>query len=293
MPRNPLVTIICLCYNHAEFLIESLNSTKNQTYGPIQVIICDDFSQDNSVDLIKDWIKNHDAQFIENKTNLGNTKTFNNALRYAKGEYIVDLATDDILLPNSVESQVSKFQTSKYKNLGVVFSNIERVDAKGDHISFFYELNEDGTAKEKPETGDIYCRLLHSFYLSATSMLIKTDVLKALGGYDENLAYEDVDFWFRSSRIYEYDYVDKVLVKKRILSNSLSSNFKRRDRINLGKSTYLICKKAFYLNTSKEEHKSLQNRVIYELRLALKNRDAETAFRFFYLMSRLQLNILF
>ncbi|CDF80232.1 glycosyltransferase (GT2) [Formosa agariphila KMM 3901] len=291
MLRNPLVTVICLCYNHERFLIEALESIKNQTYGEIQIIITDDASQDNSVQLIKHWIKNNDALFIENKTNIGNTKSFNTALQHAKGEYIVDLATDDILLPNFIESLVSKFKTSKYKNLGVVFSNVELIEENGAHKYYLYPINNDFTAKTKPVTGNIYSRLLHSYFLSSASILMKTDVLKLLGGYDENLMYEDVDFWFRSSRIYDYDYVDKVLVKKRVVSDSLGTNFKKKNRRKFGESTYIICKKAFNMNEKKSEHKALQNRVIYELKLALKNRDLVTASHFLSLAFKIQLKI--
>jgi len=42
----------------------------------------------------------------------------------------------------------------------------------------------------------------------------KKSVYDALGGYDENLAFEDLDFWIRASRVYEFDFIDAVLIKK-------------------------------------------------------------------------------
>jgi hypothetical protein len=115
-------------------------------------------------------------------------------------------------------------------------------------------------------------------------MLIKKEVFNKLKGYDENLSYEDLDFWFRSSRLYEYDYSDEVLVKKRVSENSLSSNFYNRKGIDLARSTYTVCKKAYYLNKSKPEHKALENRLVYEIRLALKNRNFIIAFKFLWLL---------
>lgn len=293
MIENPLVTVICLCYNHESYLIESLNSVLNQSYPNIEIIIADDYSSDNSVSLIKNWIGNKNIPFIQNKTNIGNTKTFNSAFKFSKGDFIIDLALDDVLYPTSIEDRVNKFNTTKYKNLGVVFSNIELIDEAGNHISYLYELNEKNEAIKKPKTGNIYKDLVHSYFLNATSMLIKTEVLKKLDGYNEDLSYEDVDFWFRSSRIYDYDYVDKVLIKKRQVKNSLSSNFKRKSGKHLANTSYKNCKMAFKLNQNKEEHKALINRVVYELKLAFNNKHYKLAFYHFFLFLRIKIEIFF
>jgi hypothetical protein len=102
--------------------------------------------------------------------------------------------------------------------------------------------------------------------------LIKKSVFDSLGGYDETLAYEDLDFWIRASRIYEIDFIDEVLVKKRTVINSLGSNFnKKKHKINI--STYKILKKAFDLNRSKIEDLALQKRVHYEIINSFKNRS--------------------
>ena len=58
MQKNPLVTVICLCYNHAEFVVESLNSVVNQNYKAIELIILDDCSTDDSVTIIENF---HDS----------------------------------------------------------------------------------------------------------------------------------------------------------------------------------------------------------------------------------------
>ena len=81
MQENPLVTIICLSYNHEKFVVETLNSVVNQNYSPIELIIVDDYSTDATKSIIEDWLLSHsDVRFIANEVNLGNTKSFNNAL---------------------------------------------------------------------------------------------------------------------------------------------------------------------------------------------------------------------
>ncbi|WP_278009104.1 glycosyltransferase family 2 protein [Flavobacterium gyeonganense] len=116
MQNLPLVSIICLCYNHEQFVVESLNSVLNQNYENIELIIADDCSTDNSKQVIQEWLKNHaGVTFVSNETNLGNTKTFNKVLQLAKGDYIIDLATDDILLTDCVEKQINTFLNSEKK----------------------------------------------------------------------------------------------------------------------------------------------------------------------------------
>ena len=130
MQENHLVTVICTCFNHQDFVIESIKSVLNQTHKNIQLIVVDDFSQDNSVLVIEEFLKlNTEILFIKNKQNIGVTKSFNNAMTFAKGIYFVDLACDDVLLPNCIENQLSVFYNSKFQNLAIVYGNAAFISA--------------------------------------------------------------------------------------------------------------------------------------------------------------------
>lgn len=278
MQNNPLVTIICLCYNHEAYVVESLNSAVGQSYFPIELIIVDDYSTDSSKTIIKNWLeKNPEIQFIANETNLGNTKSFNKALKLAKGEYIIDLAADDILLPNCVSFQIDAFQNSNYKNLGVVYGNVELISENGVFDSYYFPINNHKKIIENRITGDIYQSVLSGGNsICSVSAMIKKTVFDHLQGYDETLAYEDLDFWIRASRLYEFDFIDKSLVQKRIVTNSLGSDFfKKKDtrakKINY--STYLILKKAIALNQTRAEDLAIQKRVHHEIIHTLKIND--------------------
>ncbi len=280
MQQNSLVSVICLCYNHSDFVIESLQSVINQSYKNIELIIVDDCSNDNSVAVIKKWLKNFsEIQFIANDKNLGNTKAFNKAVQFAKGEYIIDLAADDILLPNCVILQVEKFEKSKYKNLGLVYGNCENIYENGGFDSYYFEVDSNKKVIEKRITGDIYKTVISTGKgICSVTALIKKDVFDAIGGYDESLAYEDLDFWIRLSRNYEVDFIDEILVQKRILTTALSTNFiKKHSKIN--RSTYKILKKTITLNRNREEDLAVQKRVHYEIILAYKNRNIQLLFK--------------
>lgn len=270
MQDNPLVTIICLCYNHEDYVVESLNSVINQSYPSIQLIIVDDCSNDSSKAIIRTWLKkNPEIQFIANETNLGNTKSFNKALELAKGEYVIDLAADDVLLPNCVTLQMNAFENSPYKNLGVVYGNVELISENGSFDSYYFPVNNQKKAIENRITGEIYQSVLSGGNsICSVSAMIKKTVFDRLQGYNETLAYEDLDFWIRASRLYEFDFIDEPLVQKRIVANSLGSDFFKKNDSRAKKinhSTYLILKKATALNQTRAEDLAIQKRVHHEI----------------------------
>ncbi len=274
MQENPLVSIICLAFNHEKFVVETLNSVVEQNYQPIELIIVDDCSTDNTKLVINNWLLTHpEVQFIVNEVNRGNTKSFNNALKFAKGEYIIDLAADDLIVPNGIELQINAFQNSKYQNLGVVYGNAEIINEDGSFNSYYFPVDADGKVISKRVTGNIYSSVLSTGdSICSVSALFKKSVFDFLEGYDETLDYEDLDSWIRASREYEFDFIDEVLVKKRTVTNSLGSNFyKKKHRINV--STYKILKKALKLNRSKIEDLALQKRVHHEIIHSFKYRS--------------------
>ena len=274
MQENPLVSVICLAFNHEKFVIETLESVIQQNYQPLELIIVDDCSLDTTKSVIKNWLTAHpEVPFIANEINIGNTKSFNNALKLANGEYIIDLAADDLLLPNGIQLQIEAFQKSTFKNLGVVYGNAEIINEDGSFDCYYFPVNENKKTISKRPNGNIYTSVLSTGNsICSVSALIKKSVFDSLGCYDETLAYEDLDFWIRASRVYEFDFIDEVLVKKRTVINSLGSNFnKKKHKINV--STYKILKKAFDLNRSKIEDLALQKRVHYEIINSFKNRS--------------------
>lgn len=298
MQHKSLVTIICLCYNQEKYVVESLFSAIHQDHPFIEVIVVDDFSTDNSREVIQKWLVDYpEIQFIANETNLGSTKSFNKALKLAKGDYIIDLACDDILLPNCVSLQLKAFQESKFKNLGIVYGNAELINDDGKFYSYYFPVDSNKKTIEKRATGDIYLSVISGGNsICSVSSMVKKSVFDALNGYDENLAYEDLDLWIRASRIYDFDYIDEILIKKRISITSLGTHFfikndARSRKINY--STYLIIQKAIAFNRSKTEHKAILKRMHFEMILAFKTADYNLFSKYILLEIKQRFRILF
>lgn len=288
MQNFPLVSVICLSYNHEAYVVEALNSVINQTYPNVELLIADDCSTDNSVEVIQNWLENHpEVDFLTNEKNLGNTKTFNQLAKKAKGEFIIDLAADDILLPNCVENQIKTFQNSKFKNLAIVYGNLIEIDENGNFIENYY------TEEDYPESGDIYKMVVgRTTKICSVSSMIKKSVMEKLGYYDENLAYEDLDLWIRTSRDFDFEYIPEILAKKRVLFNSLSSHFLMENNLRakkLNASTLKILVKAFHLNRTKEEHKALLGRIRFEMYKFIKARNFNLLFKLFLLEIKVRL----
>ena len=135
MPQ-PLVTIICLCYNHERFLREALDSVLAQTYANLELIVVDDMSTDNSVAIIQEYTRKYpQLNFISTGKNVGNTKAFNLGWRASKGEFVIDFATDDVLLSERVEKQVEAFSKVD-QSYGVVYSDAEYINDNSEHLYY-------------------------------------------------------------------------------------------------------------------------------------------------------------
>ena len=277
----PLVSVICLCYNHGRFVKEAIESVSLQTHPRIQLVVVDDASTDNSVKIISESIRNRpEVTFLALPRNLGNCQAFNKGFAASTGSFIIDLAADDILMPNRIEAGITAFASigSEY---GVHFSDAELIDEAGNHIGFHSDRFPHGSIPE----GDIYKDLIYRYFINSPTMMMRRTVLEELGGYDESLAYEDFDFWIRSSRECKYGYSADALVKKRMLKNSMSKDQFRRNSIQLI-STFRVCEKIFELNRTIDESKALSQRIRYEMKKAISLGEWYLALRYFKLLLR-------
>jgi len=273
--KQPLVTVMCLCYNQARFVAEAIQSVFNQTYNPIQLIVMDDGSTDRSAEIITQSLKDRsDVLFVRHSENVGYTKTLNEAISLAKGEWIIDLAADDVLLPNRLEEGI-RLMTERGEKYGVHFSDAEMISETGQSI----RKHSDRFPHDSIPQGDIYQALINRYFVSSPTLMFRKEVIQAIDGYDENLAYEDFDFLMRASRQFLFCYSSLVLIKKRVVAGSMSDHQFQRGSAQRW-STLKVCEKIATMNRTREEHLALKARLRYEIRLSLQVFDFPLAIAF-------------
>lgn len=282
----PLVSVICLCYNHARYIKEAVESVVTQTYSNLQIIVVDDASTDGSVNEILKLKEQHPLlELVLLKKNLGNCKAFNVALQIAQGKYIIDFATDDVMVSKRIENQVSHFETQP-ENVGVVFTDATYIDEEGKVIRNHFEYLFKKKLISHIPTGEVYRNVVSTYFIPSPTMMTRRTVFVTLGGYDENLTYEDFDFWVRSAREFKYCFLNERLTLVRKVSHSMSTRLYVPGDKQLY-STYLICRKVQRLNRDEGDKKALVKRVRYEFRQSVLSENFPEAYNFFVLLKEL------
>ncbi|HAS40998.1 MAG TPA: glycosyl transferase family 2 [Microscillaceae bacterium] len=302
--QSPLVTIICVCYNHEKYVAEAIESVLLQTYANIQLIVVDDASSDGSCRVIEDVLDGvrvssltektksssfklqNEPIFIRNDQNLGNCVSFNIGLAKARGKYIIDLSADDVLLDDRVEKQVAAFEKLG-EEYAVVFTNALNINEAGAVQGYHYVVDQAGKSKVEVPQGNVYQEVLKHYFICTPTMMMRTQIVKEMGGYDETLSYEDFDFWVRTARHHLYYYLDEVSTMKRSVRNSLSSKFYRKNYLSHLESTLKVCYKALAQNTSQEENASLAHQTYYFLRLAFYMQHFDLVKGYYQLLQKL------
>ncbi|HEX5171147.1 MAG TPA: glycosyltransferase [Cyclobacteriaceae bacterium] len=283
MKELPLVSVVCLCYNQSRWLDEAVMSVLNQTYKNVQLIIVDDASTDDSVTKIKRLKDAYPSiEIILSAKNRGNCAAFNEALKKVTGDFVIDFAADDVMMPTRIERQIEFFKQLD-SSYGVVFTNAEYIDATGRFIRNHYDYLFQRKLLSKVPQGDVYRDVLSTYFIASPTMMVRKEVFDKIGGYDEALAYEDFDFWVRSSRIFKYRFLDESLTKVRRTGLSMSSGWYKVGDRQLH-STYLVCCKAIHLNRDEDDVSALLKRVRYEMRQSVFSENHDEAHLFYELL---------
>lgn len=225
----PLVSIVAICYNHAKYLVETLDSIRYQTYPNIQLIIMDDCSSDNSVDIIKNWIEKtkYPCVFVIHPENKGLCKTINEALTLCNGVYYQAIACDDILLEYKIEKQVAILENNA--SIPLVCSNFQEIDEQGNIITNKYFSDE----FKFPQDPTMAILTGSRITIHSPTVLLRKDVFKEVGNYREDILQEDFDMWLKISAKYKIEYLHDVTVKYRVLPDSLSRDKNKINRLRL------------------------------------------------------------
>ncbi len=210
---NPLISVVVISYNSSEYILDVLESAKTQTYQNIELIVSDDKSTDNTIDIAKEWIEKNKDRFVRTEVlvpehNTGTAANYNRGLFASEGEWIKFIDADDIMFPNCLEDNVE--YVSKTPDAKVVFSDIMYFeDATKPSNKHFVSEKEKGFFEL-----DAYNQLmilLKKNHMPPSSMFMHARLLKD-NPYDERYKLlEDAPKWIDlTNKGYKLYYFDKV-----------------------------------------------------------------------------------
>ncbi len=226
MCKLPLVSVLVPSYNHEFYIEECLNSIINDDYPNKEIIIFDDGSSDNSVSIVKAWINENETNFsgrilLRTCQNKGLTKTLNEMIKEASGEFITLVASDDYLLSGGINKRVDYLL--KHKDQLAVFADCMVVDKQGNVLSKsgISEFHK-GRKKYLNDKYLLKYELIFRWCVPGPVFLARKKVYEEVGFYDEKLIVEDWDFYLRMSKSNVLGFLDATVACYRIHSTNTS-----------------------------------------------------------------------
>lgn len=214
--NTALVSAIIPVYNRGAMAIEAIESALAQTYQNLEVIVVDDGSTDDSLQLLQKYSTNPRVKIIHQE-NKGVSAARNLGIKESQGLYIAMLDSDDIWLPNKTERQLPVLQGL---NIGLVYSERNHVTLKnGKWVPSIESRNKNR------HHGRIFEKVIEETFIRLSTVIIPRYVLEDTGLFCEELkTSEDRHLFARIAHKYIIEYVSEPLALVRRHSQNLSFN---------------------------------------------------------------------
>lgn len=296
---DSLVSIVIITYNSSEYVLETLESAKHQTYRNIELIVSDDCSTDSTVTICREWLERNKSRFvrtelIEAEQNTGIPANCNRGYKKAQGKFIKGIAGDDILLPNCVEDLVGAIGDN-YIITGIC-------------KSFYLNTNQEKVFGRDYPTADRYpffntnphtqhkLLLTQSFNFSP-GVLLRKKLFDKVGWYDEQYRYlEDLPLWLKCT---DFDIKIALLQKAVVLYRTRHNSMNQR-KTEIYNTAFFSCLYKFrrnyiypqipWYNIAFWETELMEHTCYFTLVRICKNKRniiTTTIFRCFYYLSLL------
>lgn len=273
-PDRPLISVILPTYNHGQFLRKAIESVLDQTYKNVELIIVDNYSKDNTEEIVKTFA-NDRVKYYKFRNNGVIAASRNHGIKHSCGEYVAFLDSDDVWHTQKIEKQLPHFEAP-----GIVGVASE---AKLVAETPYYRKKKFGRSKFKYVTYE-YKDILNGSQIFTSSVIVRKEMLERVGLFNEDkdlFAIEDWDLWLKMSkygsfRILKQPLLDYLVSRKRgeraaeISKNSLKILDKQVELDHLSDKDITEPRVVIYLNIARNllEFDRPQSRSYY--RRALK-----------------------
>ncbi len=206
----PKISVIIPVFNAEKYIKEAIESVLNQTEKDFEVIIVNDGSTDNSLNILNELSNKDNRIRIISRENRGVIESLNEAIRNSKGEYITRMDADDICFKDRLEKQMKYLEEN---NLDLCGSNAVIINSKGE---------ETGKIIRPEKSSDIKkFTVLHNPFVHP-SVMFKRSIIDEVGLYKDFKHAEDYELWTRIVFKYKTGNIQEPLLYYRIHENQIT-----------------------------------------------------------------------
>lgn len=209
---KPLVSVVVPVYNQGEFVEHAVDSILAQDYAPIEIIVVNDGSTDDTPQRLARF---EDVARLIHQPNAGASAALNRGIRESRGELICWLSADDEFLPGKLDQQVTALTAdpdAAFAHTGYVV-----VDAAGAIL--------DSVTTPAAIHPDPFVTVFWANSLNGSTVMVRRGAIEAQGGFDESLRADvDADMWMKILSSSTAVVVPGTYVRYRVHGNSLSAN---------------------------------------------------------------------
>lgn len=198
---RPLVSIIVPSYNQGRFIRRTLESILTQDYRPLELIVIDGGSADETVSILEEFSSAPELQWVSERDS-GVVEAVNKGFARARGEIGGIQSSDDFYLPGAIRAGVEALQADR--NLAFVFGDIAKVDADGKEIS-----------RSQLAPYSLESVLTMGTWIPQPSTFFRMDLAQELGGWREEVPYAaDTDLWLRMALTRPARKIDRLMAER-------------------------------------------------------------------------------
>lgn len=247
---NPLVSVAVVTYNSSATIIETLDSIAAQTYPNIELIVSDDCSCDNTVELVRVWMDEHKDRFarcelLTTDKNTGPSGNYNRVMDACHGEWVKDIDGDDLLLPTCIQDfldYINENSDAKY-----VFGKMFGFGKCDDEVKEYMDRCFDYSIFNLASNEQMRRLVFNGNCISSPTNFYNLQYIRDIGvRNDERIPFlEDYPKWINLLKAgVTFYFMDKTIVKYRLSDNSLSTTTKPNPRAvksNALLTVYYLC----------------------------------------------------
>lgn len=228
-----LVSVVVPSYNYAQYIVKRMDSLINQTYQDIEILVIDDCSKDNSIELLRKYESHPKVRLVIREQNGGWVVVNNQGVGMSSGEFILFAQCDDDCDPRMIERLVDAMKI--YPTAGIAFCRSLLVDEHGQLLGDDFAGREGSfrarCAMDTLVKGSEMSRfLLHSCVIpNLSAVLIRRECFLTIGNFTSSYRVSgDWDWFFKIASRYDFAYVAEPLNRFRQHKTTIRSSTKGR-----------------------------------------------------------------